>query len=96
MDAEMDIALLKFHGWELPNDCARVLRISTMLLKKGSEKGLTPFVIGNMMCRETVRKTSVIEEIVEEALDSVLPGSSEGAFLDCVSSIMDRRLEEYM
>ncbi|XP_047960689.1 phosphatidylinositol 4-kinase gamma 4-like isoform X1 [Salvia hispanica] len=96
MDAEMDIALLKFHGWELPNDCARVLRISTMLLKKGSEKGLTPFVIGNLMCRETVRKISVIEEIVEEALDSVLPGSSEGAFLDCVSSIMDRRLEEYI
>ncbi|KAL1546176.1 phosphatidylinositol 4-kinase gamma 4-like [Salvia divinorum] len=95
MDAEMDIALLKFYGWELPNECARVLRISTMLLKKGAEKGLTPFVIGNMMCRETVRKISVIEEIVEEALDSVLPGSSEGTFLDCVSSIMGRRLEEY-
>ncbi|KAG6434264.1 hypothetical protein SASPL_105888 [Salvia splendens] len=95
MDAEKDIALLKFYGWELPNECARVLRISTMLLKKGAEKGLTPFDIGNMMCRETVRKISVIEEIVEEALDSVLPGSSEGTFLDCVSSIVDRRLEEY-
>ncbi|KAL1549750.1 phosphatidylinositol 4-kinase gamma 4-like isoform X2 [Salvia divinorum] len=96
LDAEMDIALLKFHGWQLPNDCAHVLRILTMLLKKGSEKELTPFVIGNMMCRETVRNNSVIEEIVEEALNSVLPGSSEGAFLYCVSSIMDRRLEEYI
>ncbi|XP_047980291.1 phosphatidylinositol 4-kinase gamma 4-like [Salvia hispanica] len=95
MDAEKDIALLKFYGWELPNECARVLRISTMLLKKGAEKGLTPFDIGNMMCRETVRKISVIEEIVEVALDSVLPGSSEGTFLDCVSSIVDRHLEEY-
>ncbi|KAG6437777.1 hypothetical protein SASPL_102705 [Salvia splendens] len=95
MDAEKDIALLKFYGWELPNECARVLRISTMLLKKGAEKGLTPFDIGNMMCRETLRKISVIEEIVEEALDSVLPGSSEGTFLDCVSSIVDRHLEEY-
>ncbi|KAI3444408.1 hypothetical protein Pfo_001073 [Paulownia fortunei] len=94
MDAEKDIALLKFYGWELPLECARVLRISTMLLKKGAEKGLTPFAIGNMMCRETVRKESVIEEIVQEAQDSVLPGSSEAAFLDSISCIMDRRLEE--
>lgn len=95
MDAEEDIAMLKFYGWDLPIECARVLHISTMLLKKGAEKGLTPFVIGNMMCRETVRKISVVEEIVEEALDSVLPCSSEAAFLDSVSSIMDRRLEEF-
>lgn len=95
MDAEKDIALLKFYGWELPLECAHVLRISTMLLKKGAEKGLTPFAIGNMMCRETVKKKSVIEEIVEEALDSMLPGSSEAAFLDSVSSIMDCRLEEF-
>ncbi|KAI3449277.1 hypothetical protein Pfo_005942 [Paulownia fortunei] len=94
MDAEEDIALLKFYGWDVPLECARVLRISTMLLKKGVEKGLTPFAIGNMMCRETVRKESVIEEIVQEAWDSVLPGSSEATFLDSVSSIMDRHLEE--
>ncbi|KAL0309352.1 UNVERIFIED_CONTAM: Phosphatidylinositol 4-kinase gamma 4 [Sesamum radiatum] len=94
LDAEEDIALLRFYGWDLPLECARVLRISTMLLKKGVEKGLTPFAIGNMMCRENVRKESVIEEIVREAWDSVLPGSSEAEFLDSVSSIMDRRLEE--
>ncbi|KAL6575635.1 Phosphatidylinositol 4-kinase gamma 4 [Orobanche hederae] len=94
MDAEKDIALLKFYGWDLPLECARVLRISTMLLKKGAEKGLTPSVIGNIMCRQTVRKQSVIEEIVQEAHDSVLPGSSEDTFLESVSSFMDRRLEE--
>ncbi|KAL3815134.1 hypothetical protein ACJIZ3_016402 [Penstemon smallii] len=94
MDAEEDIALLKFYGWDLPVECSHVLRISTVLLKKGAEKGLTPFAIGNMMCRETVRKESVIEEIVQEAQDSVLPGSSEVAFLDSVSRIIDRRLEE--
>ncbi|KAL6495578.1 Phosphatidylinositol 4-kinase gamma 4 [Orobanche gracilis] len=94
MDAEKDIALLNFYGWDLPLECARVLRISTMLLKKGAEKGLTPFVIGNIMCRQTVRKQSVIEEIVQEAHDSVLPGSSEVTFLESVSSFMDRRLEE--
>ncbi|CAI9781506.1 unnamed protein product [Fraxinus pennsylvanica] len=94
LDAEEDIALLKFYGWDVPLECARVLRISTMLLKKGAEKKLTPFAIGKIMCRETLNKESVIEEIVKAALDSVLPGSSEAAFLESVSCIMDRHLED--
>lgn len=94
LDAEEDIALLKFHGWEMPPKCARTLRISTMLLKKGVERGLTPFDIGSIMCRKTLNKESVIEEIVEEANDSVIPDSSEDGFLETVSEIMDRRLEE--
>ncbi|EXB62172.1 putative phosphatidylinositol 4-kinase type 2-beta [Morus notabilis] len=94
LDAEEDIALLKFHGWELPLEFARTLRISTMLLKKGVEKGLTPFEIGSIMCRETLKKESIMEEIVQEAQDSVLPGTSEVAFLETVSQIMDRRIHE--
>lgn len=94
LDAEEDIALLKFYGWDMPLESARTLRISTMLLKKGAERGLTPFTIGNIMCRETLNKESVIEEIVQEALDSVLPGSSEDAFLETISHIMDQRLDE--
>jgi len=94
LDAEEDIALLKFHGWDLPIECARTLRISTMLLKKGVERGLTPFAIGNLMCRESLNKESVVEEIVEEAFDSVLPGTSEATLLDAVSQIMDQRLDK--
>ncbi|CAA2982462.1 phosphatidylinositol 4-kinase gamma 4-like [Olea europaea subsp. europaea] len=94
LDAEEDIALLKFYGWDLPLECARVLRISTMLLKKGAERKLPPFAIGKIMCRATLNKESVIEEIVKEALDSVLPGSSESALLESVSCIMDRHLED--
>lgn len=94
LDAEEDIALLKFYGWELSLESALVLRISTMLLKKGALRGLTPFAIGNIMCRETLNKASVIEEIVEEALDSVLPASSEATFLESVSNIMDRHLDQ--
>ncbi|KAL2478681.1 Phosphatidylinositol 4-kinase gamma 4 [Forsythia ovata] len=96
LDAEEDIALLKFYGWDLPLECARIFRISTMLLKKGAEKGLTPFAIGNIMCRETMKKESMIEEIVQEALDSVLPCSSEAALLESISRIMDYRLEEIL
>ncbi|KAI8544955.1 hypothetical protein RHMOL_Rhmol07G0005800 [Rhododendron molle] len=94
LDADEDIALLKFYGWVLPLECARTLRISTMLLKKGAERGLTPYVIGSIMCRETLTKESVIEEIVQEALDSLLPGTSEAAFMESVSHFMDRRLDK--
>ncbi|KAI7732965.1 hypothetical protein M8C21_004251 [Ambrosia artemisiifolia] len=93
LDAEEDIALLNFYGWNLPLECARTFRISTMLLKKGVEKGFTPFIIGNIMCRENINKKSVIEEIVEEAEDLVLPGCSEAAFMEAVSQVMDRRLD---
>ncbi|KAK1275588.1 Polyubiquitin 8 [Acorus gramineus] len=94
LDAEQDIVLLKLHGWEPSVECCRTLRISTMLLKKGVERGLTPFVIGSILCRETLQKESVIEEIVYEAKEAVLPGTSEATFLEAVSEIMDRRLDE--
>ncbi|GMY30550.1 phosphatidylinositol 4-kinase gamma 4-like [Fagus crenata] len=94
LDAERDIALLKFYGWDIPLECARTLHISTMLLKKGVEKGLTPFAIGSIMCRENIKKESVIEEIVCEAKDSLLPGMSEAAFLEAVSQIMDSQLDK--
>lgn len=56
LDAEEDIRLLKLHGWNMPPECARLLRVATMLLKKGAEKGLTPYAIGSIMCRETLKK----------------------------------------
>jgi hypothetical protein len=46
------------------------------------------------MCRETLKKESIIEEIVQEAQDSTLPVTSEALFLETVSHIMDRRLDE--
>uniref|UniRef100_A0A0E0E1R7 1-phosphatidylinositol 4-kinase n=1 Tax=Oryza meridionalis TaxID=40149 RepID=A0A0E0E1R7_9ORYZ len=94
LDAEEDIKLLKFHGWELSARCARVLRIGTMLLKKGAARGLTPYDIGRILCRETVNRDSEIEDIVQEAEDHVLPGSSEVIFLETVSEIIDRHLDK--
>ncbi|KAL2336210.1 hypothetical protein Fmac_010656 [Flemingia macrophylla] len=94
LNADEDIALLKFHGWDLPLECARTLQISTMLLKKGVERGMTPFAIGSLMCRESLNKESVIEGIVKAALDSVLPGTSEATYLEAVSEIMDQHLDE--
>ncbi|KAJ4877547.1 Phosphatidylinositol 4-kinase gamma 3 [Raphanus sativus] len=95
LDAEQDIELLRFHGWEIPSSCARVFRISTMLLKKGAAKGLTPFAIGSIMCRETLEKESVIERIICDAEAIVSPETTEEAFISTVSTIMDRYLDQY-
>lgn len=65
-----------------------------MLLKKGVERGLTPYDIGSIMCRETLKKESKIEEILREANDTILPGTSETAFLESVSEIMDHHLDK--
>ncbi|XVF12671.1 hypothetical protein REPUB_Repub08aG0139100 [Reevesia pubescens] len=94
LDALQDIELLKFHGWDLPPKCSCTLRISTMLLKKAAERGLTPFTIGRIMCRETVKQESVIEQIVKEAEEALLPGMSDDAFFEAVAMIMDQRLDE--
>lgn len=67
-----------------------------MLLKKGVQKGLTPFQIGSIMCRETITKESKIEEIIREAreIEVPLPEKSESALMECVSTVMDRVLNE--
>ncbi|KAG8045458.1 hypothetical protein GUJ93_ZPchr0008g12400 [Zizania palustris] len=95
LDVEEDVKLLKLHGWQPSLKSARVLRIGTMVLKKGVARGLTAYQIGNVMCRETIRAKSKIEEIVEEAEGAVLAGTDEEeAFMEAVSGIMDRRLNE--
>lgn len=94
LDAEQDIALLKFYGWELSLACSRTFRISTMLLKKGAERGFTPYDIGSIMCRVTLQKESKIEEMIQEAKNNTSQGTGEAAFLEAISKIMDRHLDE--
>lgn len=89
MDVEKDIELVKYYGWDVPEECARTLRISTMLLKKGVQRGLTPYAIGTIMCRQNLNTESVIEQIIREAQTSSLPATTESAFLDAISHIMD-------
>ncbi|KAL0910355.1 hypothetical protein M5K25_021329 [Dendrobium thyrsiflorum] len=94
LDAEKDLALLKFYGWEPSIQCSQTFRISTMLLKKGAERRLTPYEIGNILCRETINKQSKIEEMIFKAMDSVLPGSTEASFLEKISEILDHYLDK--
>ncbi|XP_071698852.1 phosphatidylinositol 4-kinase gamma 2-like [Rutidosis leptorrhynchoides] len=94
LDAEQDIALLSSNGWDLSHKCARTLRISTMLLKKGAAKGLSPYAIGRILCRETLNKESVIEKILQKACKTKHPGSSEVNFLRTVSDLLDFELDK--
>lgn len=94
LNSEQDIALLKFHGWDVPVECARILNISTMLLKKGATRGLSPYTIGSIMCRETLNKESAIEKILGEAQEQLLPGMSEAALLETVCELLDRYLDK--
>ncbi|CAM0945836.1 unnamed protein product [Alopecurus aequalis] len=96
LDAREDIALLKFYGWNLSPQCARVLHISTMLLKKGAQRGLTPYDVGSIMCRKTVKRESGIEVIINEAEDAVLPETSEETFLEAVLEVMDRHMDDML
>lgn len=64
----------------------------TILLKKGVDRGLTPYEIGSIMSRENLNKESVIDEIICEVQESLLPGMEEYVFLESVSQIMDSRL----
>eukprot|EP00249_Psilotum_nudum_P022142 c28391_g1_i1 orf=682-2460(+) len=94
LDVEKDIALLRNHGWELTKECARVFRVATMLLKKGAAAGLTPYEIASMMCREFLNEKSTIEKMLEEAEESALPASSEKAFMETLSEVMDQYIQK--
>ncbi|XP_065858995.1 phosphatidylinositol 4-kinase gamma 2-like [Euphorbia lathyris] len=92
-----DIAYLRKFGFTIPDKCIRVFHISTMLLKKGATKKLSPFQIGSLMCKETENvETSSIKKIVDEAQAEAdgLPNTSEEDFLNIVYRITEARLDE--
>lgn len=98
LDADYDIELLKKLGWTIPNKSARTLKISTKLLRKGVDRGLTPYEIGKIMCREDYDKESVIEIIMREAEDAMSsdPDMNETEFLNSVYILMDSHLDKIM
>ncbi|KAI0492558.1 hypothetical protein KFK09_026831 [Dendrobium nobile] len=94
LNVEEDIELLRFNGWELSSLCARTLRICTMLLKKGAQRSLSPYEIGRILCRETLKKESKIEGMIRKAKEAILPETCEAAFMESISQLMDRYFDE--
>jgi len=64
------LLLFQAHGLRLSAGCRRVFAASTLLLRKGAARGLSPHAIGLVMCREEVsaalprsaRSTAVLRE----------------------------------
>eukprot|EP00249_Psilotum_nudum_P005621 c19066_g1_i1 orf=458-2305(+) len=89
LDAEEDIALLRQFGWNLRAQTAQVLRVSTMLLKKGAAAGLTPFQIGSIMSREFPDSKSSLEILLEQAEARKQLAESKACFLEVLSELLD-------
>jgi len=102
LDSAKDLAVLASHGLMLRPECERVLSVCTMLLKKGAARGMTPFSIGNIMCREALTK-SPLEKLHKHALDlaaahlqiSKVEVTNEH-YLQHMSAVLDEYLDETM
>jgi hypothetical protein len=67
LDAEADVQLLAAHGLRLRPECARVLRVCTLLLQRGAAAGLTAHQIGAIACRQAFTK-SPLEKLHHRAM----------------------------
>jgi hypothetical protein len=88
LDAEADLATLAEHGLVLRSECKRVFRATTMCLKLGAAAGLTPYVIGSIMCRE-LRMKSPLEKLHSRALQLTRGQSALAVSSSGISSFID-------
>lgn len=104
LDSSRDLAMLSAHGIDLRPECARVLRVCTLVLKKSAARGLTPFQMGQILCREGMGKNqSPIEKLHSRALKKAglrnatvecWGEAEEAAYMEAMESFLDEYLEE--
>jgi len=80
-------------------ECLRTMKISTMLLKKGCELGLSLFDIANIVCRPTLEQPSELEIMYERVLkdigqvnSEITTAQEEYELLSALGRIMDHEL----
>ena len=100
MDSNKDLAVLASHGLMLRAECERVLHVCTMLLKKGAARGMTPFEIGSVMCREALTM-SPIEKLDKLALTQAAAEFgvdrsevTNDQYLQHMAAVLDEYLDE--
>jgi hypothetical protein len=108
LDADRDLATLTQHGLHIRPECQRVLKVATMLLQKAAARGMTPFQIGSIMCREASQK-SAIEKLHAHAVDLAagvrapsalsrylreLTAAGEDSYYKHMSGLLDEYLDE--
>jgi len=104
LDAKQDLDMLFKAGLSLRPACVRVFRVCTMLLKKATSHGLTPYQIARIMCRQSFNM-SPLEKLHKGAkkltLGKMYGGITgdhleldEDLYLQTMSTIIDQYLEE--
>jgi len=80
-------------------ECLRTMKISTMLLKKGCELGLSLFDIATIVCRPTLEQPSELEIMYERVLkdigqvnSEITTAQEENQLLLALGQIMDHEL----
>jgi len=97
IDPSKDVKMLE--KLKIRPECLRTMKISTMLLKKGSQLGLTLYDIGSLVSRSVLEEPSELELMYERALeemsavDEMLANiSDEERLLEVLGNIMDQYL----
>jgi len=97
IDIEKDMETLR--PLNIRPECLRTMKISTMLLKKGCELGLSLFDIASIVCRPTLEQPSELEVLYERALKDigqvngeVTTAQEENELLGALGKIMDNEL----
>jgi len=86
IDVEADVQLLRNLGVRFA--CIQTMKISSTLLKKAAEAGLTLYEIGSMASRTVLEEPSELERMVAEARRRA-PEADECSFYEALWGIMD-------
>jgi len=93
LDIEKDIRTLAIHfPGQFRYEHFRVLRMSTMTLKRGAEFGLTLYEISNIFSRLNIKKPSVLERIFSEA--EFASQGEEDTFWTTFSDLLDVEIQK--
>jgi len=65
LDVEEDAKLIAKHG--IPEECIKIMKVSTIFLKRCAAAGMTLFQIGSLVSSGRENEKSVLESIVDEA-----------------------------
>jgi len=94
LDAEMDIKLLKRKFTDtFRSEHFRILRISTMLLKKAARWDLTFYDIACLMCRSQPKLPSKLETLCQEAAMSLEDKADEETFQKNLSTLLEAEMQ---
>nr|GFA49314.1 hypothetical protein [Tanacetum cinerariifolium] len=90
LDAEKDIYLLRYYGWDMPSKYRLIFRTATLVLQRQAEKGSSPFEIGKVMSRYSEDDLqSMMENVINEVQNALPKDSTEEKFIEEIIGKLD-------